>query len=292
MSLVSRILVPVEFSPRCRGAAQYAEALASHFRCEIVLLHVVMPLAHVYGTPEALAYSSASDLTTDRVEQMRAQLESFPVELPEGLPITREVLEGDPARTIAGYANAGKFGLIVMPTHGYGPFRRFLLGSVTAKVLHDANCPIWTGPHLEQAPEHESIRFRKVLCAIDLGPDSLTVLGWAGGFAREFGAEMTIVHAIPISTARLDGVYFDPDWRMQVIRTARERIASFQKDVDAPGEVCIETGDTPAAIAAAATQSNADVLVIGRGRSAGVLGRLRTNAYAILRESPCPVVTV
>ena len=64
MSLVSRILVPVEFSPRCRGAAQYAEALASHFRCEIVLLHVVMPLAHVYGTPEALAYSSASDLTT------------------------------------------------------------------------------------------------------------------------------------------------------------------------------------------------------------------------------------
>ena len=33
----------------------------------------------------------------------------------------------------------------MMPTHGCGPLRRFLLGSVTAKVLHDVSTAVWTG---------------------------------------------------------------------------------------------------------------------------------------------------
>jgi nucleotide-binding universal stress UspA family protein len=36
----------------------------------------------------------------------------------------------------------------------------------------------------------------------------------------------------------------------------------------------------------------ADLVVIGRGASSGMLGRLRTNAYSIIRQSPCPVVSV
>jgi len=33
----------------------------------------------------------------------------------------------------------------MLPTHGRTPLRRFLLGSVTAKVLHDRTVPVWTG---------------------------------------------------------------------------------------------------------------------------------------------------
>jgi nucleotide-binding universal stress UspA family protein len=36
---------------------------------------------------------------------------------------------------------------------------------------------------------------------------------------------------------------------------------------------------------------NADLVVIGRGKLQEALGRLRTNAYAIIRQSPCPVVS-
>ena len=97
-----------------------------------------------------------------------------------------------------------------MPTHGYGPFRRFLLGSVTAKVLHDAICPVWTGPHMESAPDYSTVRFQNIVCVIDLGLHSREVLCWAGGFAREFGARLSIVHAIPSSATRLGGFYFDP----------------------------------------------------------------------------------
>ena len=57
-----------------------------------------------------------------------------------------------------------------MPTHGYGPFRRFILGSNTAKVLHDADCP-----GLDRSAPGESRRLcaaplGHILCAVDLGP--------------------------------------------------------------------------------------------------------------------------
>ena len=142
MPSLSRILVPVEFSPRCRGAVQYAEALSCHFHCEIVLLHVVMPPLANYTSFEAMAYSSAADLAREIAELRTADLAAFPCSTSEGVVVRRVVLEGDPTEKIVEYAAAEKCDLIVMPTHGYGPFRRFLLGSVTAKVLHDAICPV------------------------------------------------------------------------------------------------------------------------------------------------------
>jgi nucleotide-binding universal stress UspA family protein len=54
----------------------------------------------------------------------------------------------------------------------------------------------------------------------------------------------------------------------------------------------VEAGEPAKTICAAAERVSADVLVIGRGSAAGVYGRLRTNAYAIIRQSPCPVVSV
>jgi hypothetical protein len=60
--------------------------------------------------------------------------------------------EGDPAREITDYAQEQGADLIMMPTHGYRTFRSLLLGSVTAKVLHDAACPVWTGVHVEDSP--------------------------------------------------------------------------------------------------------------------------------------------
>ena len=292
MAWLSRILAPVAFSPRCRGAAQYAETLACHFHSELILLHVVAPPVALYAAPEAMAYSTAADLTAERVEQRKTELATYLAGQCPDIPLTQEVVEGDPAGQIVDYARNHDIGLIVMATHGYGPFRRFLLGSVTAKVLHDAGCPVWTGPHLEEAPSYETIGFRSVACAIDLAEGSRAVLEWAGRFAREYGAELAIVHVLPESLVQWGGVYFDPEWRSQAAATARGQIVRLQEELQTAGEVLIEIGDAPVEVSDVASRRKADLLVIGRGRETGLLGRLRANAYAILRESPCPVVTI
>lgn len=291
MVKLSRILVPVEFSPRCSGAVQYAEALACHFRSEIVLLHVVIPPWASFSSLEAMAYSSASELARELYTLRTDDLAAFPCTAPDGA-VRRVVMEGDPARVITEYAASEHCDLIVMPTHGYGPFRRFLLGSVTAKVLHDAVCPVCTGPHMEEAPDYSSIGFGHVACALDLGLHSREVLCWAGRFARAFGARLTILHALPASATRLGGFYFDPDWRIQLTGAARGRIDFLLQDMGFTGEVMIESGETPVVVSALAAGAKADVLVIGRGSTPRAHGHLPTNSYAIVRESPCPVVAI
>ncbi|HWC95343.1 MAG TPA: universal stress protein [Candidatus Sulfopaludibacter sp.] len=290
--MLTRILVPVEFSPRCQGAIQYAAALARHFHSEIALIHVVLPPAAVYGFSEAAAYTTVPDLQAEVVADRKARLNTFGAAELQDLPVTRTVLEGDPAHTIVRYAHQFGAQLIVMPTHAYGPFRRFLLGSVTAKVIHDAGCPVWTSPHLELARVPDLVGLRRVLCAVDLGIDSRATLAWAACFAREHGSKLATLHAIPMSSTRLGGVYFDPDWSIHMATDARRIISELQADLEIAGEAIVVVGEAPQAIAETAAEWKADLVVIGRGRPGRVLGRLRTNAYAILRESPCPVVAV
>jgi nucleotide-binding universal stress UspA family protein len=292
MPKLSRILVPVEFSPRCRGAVQYAEALSCHFHCEIVLLHVVIPPLANFSSFEAMAYTSADDLAREIAQQRTLDLEAFSCSAPDDAAVRRVVLEGDPTQTVVQFASSENCDLIVMPTHGYGPFRRFLLGSVTAKVLHDAICPVWTGPHMERAPDYSSVHFQNIVCAIDLRPHSRAVLGWAAEFAREFGARLSIVHAIPSSATRLGGFYFDPDWRTQLTRTAVEHIGFLRREMEIEASVAIEAGDPPLVVTTAAEATSADLLVIGRGSTPRAHGHLPTNAYAIVRQAKCPVVTI
>ena len=291
MAVISKILVPVEFSPRCLGSAQYAEALACHFHSELVLLHVRVPPSLPYSA-DVTSYSTAIDLNTELLERAKAQLDDFPLRVPAGVHAERVVMEGDPAASIVEFARDGRFDLLVMPTHGYGPFRRFLLGSVTAKVLHDAACPVWTGPHMEGAPSYDSISFHTVLCAVDLQAESRAVLEWADGFAREFGAALHVIHVLHSSPTSMGGLQFDVDWHADMVRQARAEVRDLVHDTGVSGEVMIETGETADTIREAAQRLKARVVVIGRGRHRGLLGRLRTNAYAILRESPCPVAAV
>jgi nucleotide-binding universal stress UspA family protein len=292
MAWLSRILAPVDFSPRCRGATRYAEYLARHSRGELFLLHAVAPIAPMFAAPEAMAYSTTGDWNDERIAAKQMDLVGF-LDAPEAaFTLTHETVEGDPAQAIVSFAHDLGVQLIVMATHGYGPFRRFLLGSVTAKVLHDANCPVWTGPHLETTPNLESIHFRRVLCAIDLASGSPAVLEWAEDFARSHGAGLAVLHVLPGSLIQLGGVYFDPEWRIEAARTARKQIERLRSGHEIETDVMIEFGEASAGVADLARRWQADLLVIGRGAAAGMLGRLRATAYAILRESPCPVVAV
>jgi nucleotide-binding universal stress UspA family protein len=287
---LARILLPLDFSDRCLGAARYAEALACHFQSEISLVHVVEPLRYDFASLEG-GVTSCGDIMDNLRAEARVQLDTFTCERLGQARVKRVLLEGDPAISIVGYARDEHVDLVAMPTHGYGPFRRFILGSVTAKVLHDADCPVLTGVHMEQAPALESIAFRRVVCAVDLGPQSRKALCWAVQMAKEFSARLALVHAVPRIESR-PGEYFDRELVSDLSKSARQELERLNEDLDAGAEILVEGGDPPKAVCRTAERFSADLLVIARGSAAGVSGRLRTNAYAIIRGSPCAVVSV
>jgi nucleotide-binding universal stress UspA family protein len=286
---LAKILLPVDFSERSAGAAHYARNLADRFHSSVVLLHVVKPFDLMIGGE--MSGAVASDWYANRVVEGRKNLDSFLAQELAGVPVDRIILEGDPALEIVNYAHNEHCNLVVMPTHGYGPFRRFILGSVTAKVLHDADCPVFTGSHMVDSPPPEAISFSSILCAVDFGPQSDKALCWAKQMAAEYKARLTITHALPPLEAG-EARYFDPAWRAILKQRAEEQMEDLMRRINVKAEIAIESGEVPALVHEVAESVEADVVVIGRHVDAGILGRLRRNSYAIVRESPCPVISV
>jgi nucleotide-binding universal stress UspA family protein len=277
---LSRILAPVEFSDRCAAAVRYALPLARYFRSELLLLHVIPP-----APPEM-----DEELYANRVATAEQRLEHFAAEELAGLSVRRLVVKGDSARKIVQCAQDEHANVILMSTHGFGPFRRFLLGSTTAKVLHDATCPVWTGVHMEETPAHPFFPLRCILCAVDLGPESERALLWAASLQKQTGAQLTMLHSVPIvpNLATDAGT----DWNVAMRAAAEQEIERLRSHAGVTADLDVEAGDPAQAIGAAAHRLPADLVVIGRGSAAGVFGRLRANAYAIIRQSPCPVISV
>jgi nucleotide-binding universal stress UspA family protein len=266
MFQLRRILFPVDFSRRCRGAAAYVQALAGRFDAELILLHVI----------EATYNSTLEDLRGARMKDF----EGFFDKSLKHLHVKMLVEHGEPAQKIIQCASAHHADVIMIPTQGMGIYRRLILGSTSAKVLHDADCPVWTGVHMENAPPLESVACQRILCAVNLKTASARVLNWASRLAEEYQAELTLVHVTPGGESQQ---------RRSVVRSALEEL---QKAAAYPAAVRVEAGDVSTVVAHLAGESKADLLVIGRKAAAGVLGRLEMTAYSIIRQSPCPVVSV
>ena len=287
MGFLGRILAPVEFAERCAGAVRYAKTVADHFGSELTLLHVVPP------PPSAMAEEMYSRATAE----VKEKLDAFLAGELSGSAVRRIVVKGDPARKIVEYALTEHTDVILMATHGLGEFRRHLIGSNTAKVLHDADCPVWTGVHLEGTIT-SPFPIRRILCAVDLGPQSANALAWASTLQKEFDARLILAHAAltPPQRARLTVPHREDatttNGSVTVRSAAQKELEQLRSDSEAAAEILVESGEPARVISDAAQRLSADILVIGRGSAAGALGRLRANAYAIIRQSPCPVVSV
>jgi nucleotide-binding universal stress UspA family protein len=291
MLSLTKIVSPIDFSDRSEGAARYAGRLACHFHSELTLLHVLEPLSYELGAYD-FSGSVMSTLPADRKREAETLLAKFLPDEFRNMNVRRVLVSGDPAGEIVQFAHSEGAGLIVIPTHGYGPFRRFILGSVAAKILHDADCPVFTGVHIADAAPDEPRSYRKILCAVDFCPQSAKALQWASEFAAGFGAQLTVAHITPSFEGRVGEVY-DPDWSRSLAQSARKELDEMQKSLGVDADSLIEDSNSvPQAVCDAAAQLDADLLVIGRGSSSGILGRLRTNVYSMIRRSPCPVVSV
>ncbi|HXE65203.1 MAG TPA: universal stress protein [Bryobacteraceae bacterium] len=283
MPKIKRILFPVDFSAAACGAAKYVAATAGRFQAAVTMLHVV-------GMGE---HSLAEELLPLR----RAELNTFAADELRHLDVHRLCITGDdPAAAITAEAARWAADLVMMPTHGLGIFRRFLLGSVTGKILHDLDCPIWTTVHSEQVPKLEEIHCRKILCALDLDNRTDQILAWASWLADQLQASLGIAHAttdpralFPLSLQE----EFAKDLNEQAERKIQELLArlGMQSAVSAR-DIRVRSGDPAEVLTSAAAEFEADLIVIGRHNRSGLRGRLQQNAYTILCSSPCPVISI
>jgi nucleotide-binding universal stress UspA family protein len=288
MPTFQRVLFPVDFSARNAAIVPSVRAMVQRFGSELTVLHVVdLPSGIGIAPPEAAAWATL--IGADRLrENGKIALERFIAREFPGMRVKGDLGEGDAAATIVDYARDSAAELIMMPTSGLGSFRRLLLGSVTAKVLHDTTVPVWTGVHAEEIAAHTPDRWKRILCALDDDPRDLPVLQWAAGFASEQKLELRLVHAVQGPEECED----NPSFREFLFDAARERIGAMQAKAGTNFEVCLQLGKAGRVVHQAAMGHSADIVVIGRGVLHKAFGRLRSVAYEIIREAPCPVISV
>jgi nucleotide-binding universal stress UspA family protein len=287
MMTIKNILFPVDFSPSCVAMAPFVKRAASIASAKVTLLHVLEVTAsgfelYVRPYPEV-----EEDCKSVACEKLKAFLASeFPAD-----DSPRLLWEGDAATAIAKVARERGFDMIVMPTHA-GVFRRMLLGSTTAKVLNDADCMVMTTEHAETITPRP-LEHREWVCAIGLSADSERVLRYASQLAGAFRTNLSLIHAIPSVQPGLP-VQLDLEERVQSMekQTARDRIRELQRVVGSHARATIAVGPIKDALTETARRLQADALVIGRSSQPGAQGRLRDLTYAVVRDAPCPVVSV
>ena len=287
---ISRILAPVDFSPRCLGMMGWAGLLARRYDAEVVLLHVASSFYEI--PPTGLSGPVLIPVSQKTLEEQARELETFASAELAGLRVRRLIYQGETTGQIVEFARAEQASMIVMPTHGHGILRRYLINSVTAGVLHDAACPVLTGVHVEEHAPLRAHAVSNILCALDLGPQSQEVLHWATRLAADFGAQLGIVH---VMSALDPGVtlLLSPDFQLEMEKPIRARVETLQSAAGAEAaKIYIEEGEAPKTAAEVAKSMGAQLLVIGRGVREHEKARLRTNAYAIIRQSPCPVISI
>jgi nucleotide-binding universal stress UspA family protein len=288
MLTIKKILLPVDFPNTSLRVVHQAATLAQHFHSEIVMLHVVTARSHAACLPEDSPEFAGWDILAEIIRVAEKNLDqSLRPEL-DGIGIQRVLVKGSAAHAIVQTAQEEEADLIMMPSYGH-TFNQFLLGSVTAKVLHGTGCPVWTDAHVEKSPVQE-FEIRNILCAVDFTPHNHKAVSWATQMATEFGARLTLAHVTPgVEFWGPGGNYVNLEWKEALVSNASQHIADLQRDIGIKTDVFIGSGDVPKVLSQAAKQTKADLLVTGCYPYGG---HLRTNGYANICAVPIPVLNV
>ena len=137
--MYDEILIPTDGGPASEAAVDHAVGLAAQFDARVHGLYVV----DTSGYPALDASTEA--VHTALEDEGEAALESVTDAAGDAeVPVVSELVSDAPYDGIIEYARANDIDLIVMGTHGRTGVDRYLLGSVTEKVVRTADVPVLT----------------------------------------------------------------------------------------------------------------------------------------------------
>ncbi len=137
------ILVPTDGSRAVDGAVEHALELAATYDATVHVLYAITPL-YAPETGFEQVYSAMESEGEDAVEEVRRRAEDV------GLATETVVRRGEPHRQIVEYVDEAGIDLVAMGTHGRTGLDRYLVGSVTEKVVRLCDVPVLTVRHTQE----------------------------------------------------------------------------------------------------------------------------------------------
>jgi nucleotide-binding universal stress UspA family protein len=145
MVRIKRILHPSDFSRASGGAFAKAVQLAKDNRAELVVMHALALPSPLVPGEGYIAPAVYDEMERSSRAWATRQLDKLVRKAKKAGARARAVLvEGTPYDRIIRAARAHRSDLIVIGTHGRTGLARLFLGSVAARVLSTAHCPVLT----------------------------------------------------------------------------------------------------------------------------------------------------
>ena len=287
----------MDFSPTAIDVARWvAETLTP--RAEIVLAHALEPVARPSFLVAEMSDPSALEATA--LADAEGRLREIASRFGAGHNLTSVARVGQPHDVITEVARASRADLIAVGAHGNRAHESWLLGTTADRLVRSAHLPVLVGPRDTQKASG------RVLAGIDDDPTSRLVLAYAGAFARQLDARLTVLYVLSNATysfiaslaaahAHGDREKEDAELREELHGQSRQWLADCVAVGADPARVDIDVdwGAASERILEHAKQESADLIVLGRRRATLVVpGLIGGTAVKVLHGARCGVVIV
>ena len=302
ISMFKKLLVPLDGSSFAEQALPWATSIARRAgaRLELVRVHVLYALQD--PTCAWMAFDPQEDTRLMRLERAYLDAVAKRIESSSPVPVIGSLVEGGAAEELVQRANNEAIDLVVMTTHGRGPWGRFWIGSVADEVVRRSSVPLLLirPPQAGAASSHEPV-VHHILVPLDGSSLAAQGLKLARAIGKLMDARFTLLSVIePIFLPGYDPTGFDltgsDQERMEKARAqAQNYLNRAADDLQADGfqvQTIVKVGEKAAkAILDEAGKQNVDLIGLAtHGRGGLKRAFLGSVADKIVRGAAMPVL--
>jgi len=188
----------IDFSDFTNIILSYGKSLSKEFGSTLCLCHIVSDTLMVSSLGHS--YIAYTDIKSDRIRYARDKLK----EMAQDFDIECEIIvsSGHAAEEIDETARKNNIDMVIAATHGGSGIKRFLIGSVTDRLVKILTCPLLVlhaqENHLDSLVG-ESIKLERILVGCDFSPDSKLAFDYALGLAQEFRTQLFLAHVTSLT---------------------------------------------------------------------------------------------
>lgn len=293
---IENILLTSDLSDSSKVAIAYGVALAREYGSKLFLCHVIdLPSTGIYG--DAISYPVGQQdrvvsFTNQHLNQLMAEWDV------DWEPV---ITIGHPPTEIVRLAKTKRIDLVISATHGRSGWKRFLLGSVTGRLMRALPCPLLLVRSSDQItkPPAREVGLKRILVGCDFSPDSGLAVQYGLSLAQEFQSELHLAHVIapPVYEDLIkrstgpEGEYQE-DLRV-ILKEKLNKLVPEEAHNWCVLHITLLAGQPYEELVKYAVVHHVDLLVLGlRGQSLMETLFVGSTADRVARESPCPVLLV
>jgi len=205
--MYSRILVPLDGSPMSQQVLPYVRLVAKALQLPVELICAFSPVPDEMADPKHGLY--IDQLATTFRNQAQEVLSPIRVSIQDsGFAVSSTVREGDAATHIVDEADRQPDTLIAMSSHGRSGISRWVMGSVTDKVLHATTSPMLIVRCKPEESFVQEVKLNAMIVPLDGSPHAESIIQHVVTFAKGLGPKIILTRVTPSTDSSLDSAAY------------------------------------------------------------------------------------